>query len=235
MIKKARNINLVLEIKVNSTPLPRLLSILEKKIKLGKKTFVVTLNPEMVVLACKQPDFKAIINSADVIIPDGSGIVWALKRQARLASNSSRESRRGNKEVKRLTGIDLMLELIKTGHKTLLVGAKPGIAQAAAQKLGVYGISEPDVKEINKVKPDLLFVALGHGKQERWISKNLPKLNVKLAMGIGGALDQIAKPWLRAPQFMRQVGLEWLWRLLMQPWRIKRQLTLIEFAWKVLK
>jgi N-acetylglucosaminyldiphosphoundecaprenol N-acetyl-beta-D-mannosaminyltransferase len=220
MAKKARNINLVLGINVNSTPLAGLLRFLEPRIKVGKKTLVVTLNPEMAVLASKEPNFKAIINSADVVIPDGSGIVWALKGQ-------------GNKTVKRLTGADLMLVLIKKGYKTLLVGAKPGVAQTVAEKLGVIGITEPDVKEINKIKPDLLFVALGHGKQERWIAKNLPKLNVKLAMGVGGALDQIARPWLRAPKFMQLIGLEWLWRLLMQPWRIKRQLALVEFLFLV--
>ncbi len=220
MLKKERNINLILGIKINSNPRAQVLRILDQRIKVSTKTFVVTLNPEMAVLACKQPDFKAIINSADVVIPDGAGIVWALRKQ-------------GNKEVKRLAGTDLMLELIRKGYKTLLVGAKPGIALKAAEKLGVLGMTEPDIKEINKIKPDLLFVALGHGKQERWISKNLPKLKVKLAMGIGGALDQIAKPWLKAPKFMQEIDLEWLWRLLMQPWRIRRQLALAEFIIRI--
>jgi N-acetylglucosaminyldiphosphoundecaprenol N-acetyl-beta-D-mannosaminyltransferase len=220
MIKKARHINQVLGLNINVTPVDRLLSQLEERIKKNRKTFIVTLNPEMAVLACKDAQFKDIINHADVVIPDGVGIVWAL-------------GRRGIKSVKRLSGTDLMLALVKRGYKTLLLGAKPGVAQAAAKKLGVMGMTEPDVVEINKIKPDLLFVALGHGKQERWIVKNLPGLKVKLAMGVGGTLDQIAKPRLRAPKLLQLIGLEWLYRLIVQPWRIKRQLGLLKFVWLV--
>jgi len=126
----------------------------------------------------------------------------------------------------------------------LLVGGRLGIAQKAANTIRTVlvgkptrtvleGLSEPDVIQINRIKPDLLFVALGHGKQERWIAKNLPKLNVKVAMGVGGALDQIAKPWLRPPGFMRVLGLEWFYRLVLQPWRIKRQLALLKFLAKI--
>ena len=96
-------------------------------------------------------------------------------------------------------------------------------------------MTEPSVAAINKIKPDLLFVALGHGKQEKWIAKNLPKLKVKVAMGVGGALDYIAKPWLRAPRLLQALGLEWLWRLALQPWRVRRQLSLVKFLWLVLK
>jgi N-acetylglucosaminyldiphosphoundecaprenol N-acetyl-beta-D-mannosaminyltransferase len=220
MIKKARHINQVLGLNINVTPVDRLLSQLEEKIKANRKTFIVTLNPEMAILACKDAQFKDIINHADVVIPDGMGIVWALKRQ-------------GVNRVKRLSGADLMLKLIKRGYKTLLVGAKPGVAQAAAKKLGVEGMTESDVVEINRIKPDLLFVALGHGKQERWIAKNLPSLKVKLAMGVGGSLDQIAKPWLKAPKFIQGIGLEWLYRLIVQPWRLKRQLALFEFVARI--
>lgn len=225
MSKKDRHINQVLGINVSSSPLNQVLNFLEKRIAAGKKTFIVTINPEMAVLACKQADFKAVINRADLVVPDGVGVVWALRRQGI--------------KVDRLTGADLMLELIKKGYKTVLAGAKPGVAQKAAERLRsdlsvCTGMTEPNVQEINKIKPDLLFVALGHGKQERWIAENWPKLNVKLAMGVGGALDQMAKPWLRAPKFIQKIRLEWLYRLVIQPWRIKRQLALLKFVWLVL-
>jgi len=82
---------------------------------------------------------------------------------------------------------------------------------------------------------DILFVAFGAPKQEFWISENLDKIPVKIAIGVGGAFDYISGKIPRAPFFVRKLGMEWLFRLLVQPWRIKRQLSLIEFAWLVIK
>lgn len=226
MAKKGRQINQVLGLKVTITRHDQLLKFLVKRLKTGRKTLAVTLNPEMVMAARSDPELKRAINRAEVVIPDGSGIVWALKRQ-------------GVKGAERIAGTELMLELINKGYSAVFAGAGPGVAQKAAAKLKptgiiLVGMSEPNIGQINRIKPDLLFVALGHGKQEKWLAKNLPRLQVRLAMGVGGALDQIAKPWLRAPIFVRSVGLEWLYRLIVQPWRIKRQMALLEFAWKVL-
>lgn len=231
MVKKDRYSNQVLGIKVNGTWKDRVLKTIRSRIRSGKKTFIVTLNPEMVMAAQSDRQLARIINRADLVIPDGWGIVWALKRQGVAAE--------------RIAGRELMLALIKRGHRTVLVGGKPGIAEKAASTLrsvlvgkptrtDLEGLSKPDINEINRIKPDLLFLALGHGKQEKWIAKNLPKLKVKVAMGVGGALDQIVKPWLRAPGFLQTLGLEWLYRLLVQPWRIRRQLALVKFAWLVL-
>jgi len=214
----------VLGIKVDRVTLPQALKIVDLWLASGRsKHYITTPNPEMIVAAQKDPAFKRILNAADLAIPDGAGL--------RLADG----------RLRRLAGADLMLALIKKGHKTLLCGSKPGVAQTAAKKLAdpersrrVVGITDPNLSKINKIKPDLLFVALGHGKQEKWIDKNLPKLKVKVAMGVGGSLDYIAKPWLRAPQVLQTLGLEWLWRLILQPWRIKRQLSLLEFVYLVL-
>ncbi|MDP4030848.1 MAG: WecB/TagA/CpsF family glycosyltransferase [Patescibacteria group bacterium] len=216
----------ILGIKVDQITLPQAVSLIESWLKQKKKRYIVTPNPEMVMLAQKDKQFKRILNQADLAIPDGVGL--------RLADS----------RLRRLAGRDLMLALIKRGHKTLLVGAKPGIAQKAAETLrsvlvgkptrtDLVGISESDIAAINRLKPDLLFVALGQVKQEKWIAKNLPKLKVKVAMGIGGALDQIAKPWLRAPLRVQALGLEWLYRLMLQPWRIKRQWQLVKFLAKI--
>ena len=208
---------MILGVKVDRVTLPQALKIVDLWLASGRsKHYITTPNPEMIVAAQKDPAFKRILNAADLAIPDGAGL--------RLA----------DPKLRRLSGADLMMALIKKGYKTLLCGSKPGVAQKAAKKLGVMGISQPNLSKINKIKPDLLFVALGHGKQEKWIAKNLPKLKVKVAMGVGGSLDYIAKPWLRAPLLIQTLGLEWLWRLILQPWRIKRQLSLLEFVYLVL-
>ena len=205
----------ILEVRVDRVDLTEAVDLISQWIKENKKKYIVTLNPEFVMLAQKDQEFKKILNQADLAIADGIGLRLADRR------------------LKRLTGVDLMLSLIKKGYKTLLIGARPGIAQAAAKKLGVFGLTELNTKKINEIQPDLLFVALGMSKQEKWIVKNLPKLNVKVVMGVGGALDQIAKPWLKAPKILQVIGLEWLYRLILQPWRIKRQWQLVRFLAKI--
>ena len=206
----------ILGVKVDNVDLNQALKLVSGWLKTSKKHYITTPNPEMIVAAQKDNEFRRILNAADLAIPDGVGL--------RLADG----------RLRRLAGADLMLKLIKKGYKTLLVGGQPGVAQIAAKKLGVMGMTEPDMVKINKLKPQLLFVALGHGKQEKWIDKNLKKLKVKVAMGVGGALDYVAKPWLRAPKLLQLLGLEWLWRLIVQPWRIKRQLALFKFIYLVL-
>ena len=219
-------------VKVDQITLVQAVEQVEAWLKTSKKHYIVTPNPEIIMLAQTDEGFRKILNQADMAIPDGVGLRLAVPG------------------LKRVSGTDLMLELIKRGHKTVLAGAQPGVAQKAADRLrsllvgtptrcdlfkrsDLFSMGEPDVKQINRLHPDLLFVALGHGKQEKWIVKNLPKLKVKVAMGVGGALDQIAKPWLRAPKFIQNLGLEWLYRLLVQPWRIKRQWQLVRFLVKI--
>ena len=207
----------ILGVRVDRVSLREAIKLVDEWVKQDKKRYIVTVNPEFVMLAQKDEEFKKIINSADLAICDGVGLRLADRR------------------LKKVTGVDLMLSLIKKGYKTVLAGGRAGIAQKAVLTLrsNLVGICEPDVEKINKIKPDLLFVALGMGKQEKWIVDNLPKLNVKVVMGVGGALDQIAKPWLRAPKLVRQIGLEWLYRLILQPRRIKRQWQLVRFLVKI--
>ena len=217
MLKKAGYINEVLGVRVDSIPMDQVLKMVEKWLDSGEKHYIVTPNAEMVMLAQEDKEFNQVLNQADLAIGDGYGLKLADRR------------------LKQVIGTDFMLALVAKGYKTLLVGGKPGVAQAAGQKLGVLGMTEPDIRAINRVKPELLFVALGHGKQEKWIAKNLPRLNVKVAMGVGGALDQVVKPWLRPPKPVQAMGLGWLWRLSLQPWRIKRQWQLVRFLWLMMK
>lgn len=192
----------ILGVSVNSITLVQAVNQVEQWLKTAKKHYIVTPNPEMIMLAQTDQEFRRILNQADLAIPDG----WGL----RLAAPG----------LTRVTGRELMLALIKKGYKVYLGGGKPGEPG-------------PDIKKINKMRLDLLFVGMGMGKQEKWIAKNLPKLNVKVAMGVGGALDQIAKPWLVAPKWLQNLGFEWLYRLILQPWRLRRQWQLVRFLAKI--
>lgn len=242
----------ILGVRVTGTEIAEVLGVVRKKLARKEKFWIATPNPEMVVLAKRDPEFQRIINSADLAIPDGIGLVWAARILGRTLP-------------KRVTGTDLMERLCQEGSKhgwsVYLIGGKPGVASAAAAKLKIKnsklkiwaetgpaltldagrwtldtkGKIKKIVEQINQKSPDLLFVAFGMGKQEKFIYDNLDKLNVKLAMVVGGAFDFISGSLTRAPLPVQKLGLEWLWRLIQEPWRIKRQLALGKFIFLVLK
>ena len=199
----------------------------------GKQHFLVTPNPEIVLSAQKDEEFRAILNRADIAIPDGFGLILASYYLKTPLGD-------------RITGVDLMLEICKIGEdkgkSVYLLGGEKGIAEKTAKvlidkfpKIKIVGaesggkIEKENLKDENLLKkiseknPDIIFVALGGGKQEKWIDANLKNLpSVKLAMGIGGAFDFISGKIKRAPLVMRKLGLEWLFRLFLEPRRIKR-------------
>ncbi|MBI4096099.1 MAG: WecB/TagA/CpsF family glycosyltransferase [Candidatus Levybacteria bacterium] len=235
-----------------------------------KKLFVVTPNPEFLVLANKNPKFKSILNRADLASADGIGLILAAKILGKPL--------RG-----RFTGIDLVKSLCEeVSEKPITVGFLGGrgdVAEKTAEclrkkypglKVGFVGEEWPNDNlddrglrvegrnlkidgrsSIHSLTPtvknlsstfyhlpssiDILFVAFGAPKQEYWISENLDKIPVKVAIGVGGAFDYISGKVPRAPSFLRDIGMEWLFRLLVQPWRLKRQLSLIRFVWLVIK
>lgn len=252
MSKKVLSKAKIADLTLISTPEKRLLVFLESRIVENKKTFVTTPNPEFLVFAGHNPWFKSILKKADVAIPDGVGFVWA----SRVLNQPIKE---------RISGTDLMEKLCQKAAKkkwsVYLIGGQLEVAKEALAVLkkrypGLRGWAKtgpklelmkgnwsPEakkevkriVKEINVKKPDLLFVAFGMGKQEKFIWENWDKLKVKLGMGVGGAFDYISKQVPRAPKWLRNLGLEWLYRLFHQPWRWKRQLRLIEFVWLVIR
>ncbi len=200
---------------------------LEKK---DKKYYVVTPNPEIVVYATHHEAFKSILNNARLALCDGAGLLVAAKIL-------------GKQLKTRTTGVDLMDALCRgLATKPITVGflgGKRGVAERTAECLQskypglkvVFAKSEwSEDKAI-----DLLFVAFGFPKQEEWMASNIEKLPIRVAMGVGGAFDYISGDVSRAPQSMRKIGLEWLFRLVVQPWRIKRQLALLEFIVIVVK
>jgi N-acetylglucosaminyldiphosphoundecaprenol N-acetyl-beta-D-mannosaminyltransferase len=237
----------ILGVLIDKTNINEVLEKIDDFLADGKKHYIVTPNPEMVAEAQKNSEFKNILNQADIAIPDGFGLL--------LASSWLRD-----RIKKRMTGVDLIWRLAenieKTNYKLFLLGGKDGVAAEAAAKLkekypalkivgaeegmkdNEFYITNPKlVEKINKAKPDILLVAFGHGKQEKWIYYNLHSLEtVKVAIGVGGTLDYISGKAKRAPNILRRLGLEWCWRLGKEPWRWKRIITaIIIFPWLVLK
>lgn len=194
-----------------------------------KKLFITTPNPEILVYAQSHLDYKDKLNRSDIALHDGVGLSLAGKLL-------------GQRLEERITGVDFIEELCKvTREKPISMGFLGGwgrVAEATAECLKqkypwidvVFASEELPKEGLQGKTIDILFVAYGAPKQEEWIDEHLEKLPVKAAMGVGGAFDFISGNVRRAPKFMRSMGLEWLFRLVLQPWRLKRQLALITFV-----
>lgn len=203
---------------------------------------ICTPNPEFVMTAQQDGEFRRILTHADLCIPDGVGLVWA-----------SRWLRQPIPE--RVPGSELVYHLAEfaaaSHYRLFLLGAAAGVAEQAGHILqarypgliiaGTYAGS-PDPAEdevicgrINTSQADMLYVAYGAPAQDKWIDRNRGRIpTVRVAIGIGGALDFITGKAIRAPRFMQKLGLEWLYRLWREPWRWRRMLALPRFIWAVL-
>ncbi|MDD5342683.1 MAG: WecB/TagA/CpsF family glycosyltransferase [Patescibacteria group bacterium] len=236
----------ILGVKITSLTLDQLREKLERFLSGPEPRQIVTPNPEFCVQATHDQEFKTIINKAALAIPDGIGLKfagWYL----------------GTPIKRRITGVALVEELCRLaeaeGAAIFLLGGGNGVAGKTAEKLKIrysklkivgaenentiFGKKRSDdeiVKRLNRKKPDILLVAFGAPKQEKWIYYNQPKFTtIKIAAGVGGAFDYLSGKVKRAPRLLRIIGLEWLVRLIRQPWRISRIInaTLI-FTLKVL-
>lgn len=200
---------------------------------------IVTANPEMIYQAQRDPDYLKTINAADLVVPDGIGVVWAGKIL-------------GTRYEERVTGIDLTQRLFAEGHKRgwriFLLGSRPGVAEQAVRVQSEYfpglvfdcyhgyftAAEEHDVKlRIQQFSPDVLLAGLGAPKQEYWLSRN-PDL-AKVRIGVGGTLDVLAGRVKRAPVLFRRLGLEWLYRLMTEPSRIARQKVLPLYVYHIMR
>ena len=208
--------------------------------KNNDQSFIVNINPEIAVANYKNKELKEVFNSQKYQIPDGSGIVWASKKK------------KGNIK-KRITGIDLMIKLceesIKYDASIYLYGGKPEIAKLAKEelikkypKINIVGVCDgycdenKAIEDIKGKKPDILFVGLGSPKQENFIIKQKQEfINTKILMPVGGSFDVISKTKKRAPNWVIKCNIEWLYRLIKEPTRIKRQLKLVKFMYLVNK
>jgi N-acetylglucosaminyldiphosphoundecaprenol N-acetyl-beta-D-mannosaminyltransferase len=231
----------VLGVPIDSITMEAAVKKIETFIQGSQPHLIATANAEMVMMAQQDDDLAAILNSASLVVPDGAGVVWAARYQ-------------GNHVQERVAGFDLTQNLLaeasKKGYRIYLFGAGPGIAEKAkqiAEKLypGVNIIKTRDgffsaddeneiIEDICKSHPDILLVALGVPKQEKWLARNLSRLQVPVAIGVGGTLDVMAGAAKRAPLWMQQANLEWLYRLLRQPQRAIRMLALPRFVLKVI-
>ncbi len=224
-VKQGDDMVNVLGVGVSSTSTS---SVLEKiddfLLKKGKMKLIVTVNPEFVMLAQDDSEFKKILNSADLAIADGVGLKLA-----------------GVKET--APGRVVVGQLLQKRYKVFYLGSL--VAAEMAKKFGgQYDDGEIDIKnpqrnyeivaKVNKYKPDILLVAYGAPWQEKWLWTNRHRLKAKVGIGVGGAFDYLTGHAAVPSEWINKLGLEWLWRLVHEPWRWRRQLSLIRFGWKVL-
>ena len=219
------------------------LSKVELYLSDGRQHYITTPNPEMVMLSRKDSEFKTALQGADLSLIDGFGLMlglWLLsgKKPNRLTGADFLES---------------LLQKFGRQYSFFILGGEKGVAESASSEakknydVNLAGYYEPPrqtydstkhikiinqdthykiISRINERRPDVLIVAIGHNQQEKWMAAYLKDCpSVKVAIGVGGAIDYLGKSVKRAPKFMRQLGLEWLWRLILQPTRIKRIIT----------
>jgi N-acetylglucosaminyldiphosphoundecaprenol N-acetyl-beta-D-mannosaminyltransferase len=203
---------------------------------------VITANPIMLMTALDQPEYMAMMQRAELIVPDGAGLVWAA-------------SYVGEPVAEKVAGIDLMHELFAIGEvkgwRIFLLGASPEIIQVTAGKLksrypqlqlvgvrdGYFKADENEavVNQIREAAPDILLVGRSADKQEPWIDRYKDDLGVPIMMGIGGSFDVLSGKLKRAPKIFISLRLEWFYRLLQEPWRYRRMLLLPKFVVKVIR
>ena len=232
----------VLGVPIHPWTMGEAVAYLEESIATGRQSFVVTANAEIIMLCQDNPRYKEIVShSADVVLPDGAGAVWAGRHL-------------GYQVPERVAGFDLFNQLLASGshkgHKAYFFGGAPGVAEAAKAKAeelypGVQVVgchngyfqeeeSQGIIDGINASGADLLFVALGAPKQEEWLVKHAQELRPRVLMGIGGSFDVLAGKMERAPKWMQDASLEWAFRFYKQPSRFMRMLALPKFVVKVL-
>lgn len=231
----------VLGIPVDAVHMETAVQIADEAVRGGEQPCrILAVNPEKVIALGKGALPMDRFSSCELLIPDGIGVVWA----ARVLHGA---------EISRVAGADLMQELCalaaRQGYSIYLLGATeavnaesarilteryPGLTVAGRHNGFFDGPAEEIIRNINESGANILFVALGSPKQERWIFENSSRLSVRVIQGVGGTLDTITGHVKRAPLAFQRMHLEWFYRLVRDPRRIRRQLALPLFAWKVI-
>ena len=201
---------------------------------------VFTPNPEILLAAQHDPELRATLCAADLSLPDGVGVVWAARRLGRPVPE-------------RTPGIDFFLALLgraaAEGRSVYFLGTRPErVARAAEEAVRRFpglqvagyrdvffpaGESAAVASAVAASGAELLFAGLGAPKEQRWLAANRGRLGLRLAMGVGGSFDVLAGAVQRAPRLFQRLGVEWLWRLALEPRRWRRQLALPRFVWEV--
>jgi N-acetylglucosaminyldiphosphoundecaprenol N-acetyl-beta-D-mannosaminyltransferase len=235
------DITRVLGVRVDCLDAATALRRIEGLVDAGGAHLVATVNPEFVMRAQKDRDFARILDQADLCLPDGTGVVWAARRQGCDLSEP-------------VTGVDLVGPIAgicaRRGFRLFLLGAAPGVAADLAASLrdsnpglevaAHAGSPDPgdDAGSVHRIREhgaQVLLIAYGSPAQEVWFERLKGSLGVSVGVGVGGAFDYLTGRVSRAPGWMRRAGLEWLGRLARQPWRVRRMAVLPVYAIKVLR
>jgi N-acetylglucosaminyldiphosphoundecaprenol N-acetyl-beta-D-mannosaminyltransferase len=230
----------VLGVRVDCLDMRAALERVEQLVDAGGHHLIATVNPEFIMRAHREHEFARVLESADLCLADGSGVVWAARRQGCAMSGP-------------VPGVDMIPPLAamcaRRGFRLFLLGAAPGVAAELASRLRTEhprlevaahpGSPDPSSDDetsrlIRAHQTQVLLVAFGAPKQELWIDRMEDRVGVAVAIGVGGAYDYLTGRVPRAPLWMRRAGLEWLHRLIHQPWRIRRMAVLPVYAVKVL-
>ncbi len=230
----------VLGVSLDALRMSDVLAKIAHCLKTGVQTFIVTANTEIIMLCQKDDYFKSILATAEIVLPDGIGVVWAGKHL-------------GYQVPERVAGFDLTQNILslagQNSYRVFFFGSSPGVAEKAAEKAllinpglvvagcqsGYFSPAESldIVKRINEQQTDILLVALGAPRQEKWLYENRQFLQSKLLIGVGGTFDVMSGLAERAPLWMQKIGLEWFFRLCKQPSRIGRMLAIPKFILKI--
>lgn len=234
----------ILGIPIDQVTMDEAVKTIDNFVKSDKVHMVFTPNPEIVMLAKQNKQMEEVMLDADLVVPDGIGVVIASKIL------------KGEVLPERVAGFDMVQNTMKQaaskGYKYYFFGSKPQVAQMAVENMrkkypGIQIVGCRDgyfkeedipsiIEDINASQANILLVALGAPKQELWINTYKDQLtNVRVAIGVGGSLDGMAGTVKRAPVFFQKAGLEWFYRLVSQPTRAKRMLVLPKFLIEVIK
>ncbi|HAM80039.1 WecB/TagA/CpsF family glycosyltransferase [Ornithinibacillus bavariensis] len=205
----------------------------------NEKCFVVTANPEIVMKANEDHEFKRIIQSADFVVPDGAGILMAARHKKQPLQE-------------RIAGTDIMMDLLSYANEKGLSCFFLGASEAVNEKVvlevrkqfpfvkiagshhGFFPFDDTTIVEgVRKANPDLVFVATGFPRQEKWISQNLDTFEKGIFIGVGGSFDVLSGEVKRAPETWIKLNLEWLYRLIKQPFRFVRVLKIFKFMFRI--
>lgn len=237
-----RNIVDILGIPIDKITMRIAVDTLVQSIIKYEHKYVCTPNSEILYAAQEDGELKTALREADMLVADGIGVVWA----SRIL---------GTPLPERIAGFDLMLNMLAKANKmrlkVFLFGAAPGVAERTKATIlhnypdvKIVGVEngydyhedpEAIIEKINNVEPDILFVALGAPRQEKWLYRNNDRILSKVSIGVGGSFDILAGNKKRAPEIMQKLGLEWLYRLVQEPSRYKRVMELPKFIALVLK
>ncbi|HXG23392.1 MAG TPA: WecB/TagA/CpsF family glycosyltransferase [Chthonomonadales bacterium] len=215
---------------------------IDRFIREGGPHHVVTLDSSMCVMAERDSELRRIVDCAELVTPDSAGILWACRRMGRPLPE-------------RVSGVEIVERLCaasaEKGYRLYFLGAAPGVAENAAARMrarypGCRIIGTRDgyfregeeiavVHEIAAARPDILCVAMGIPKQEKWIARHRAALGVPVLIGVGGTFDVFSGKVKRAPHWMQRLSLEWLYRFARNPRKIRKVMTLPRFVWMTLR